>query len=167
MRNHEPVGMCLLALTLVTTFFLFGFAQQNNEKKLRVQIVGFADRFYDAPRGWPRFREFLAIRLDQKDTPDEFIKLQLQYWPQDKVDPRQLAESASSEITFDATREVTCDESYSSLSSSGKVSLFDPENKPSRFVILPHAPKKRPPLESILPCYQVKKVLKVLKEQSQ
>jgi hypothetical protein len=157
MRKNKPAGTCLLALMFVATFFLPGFAQQNKELKIRVLIVGFADRFYDVPRGWARSREFLAIRLGQKEAPDEFIKLELQYYPQDKEDPRQLAERSSREMTFDATREVACDESFAGLSRRGIVSLFDPDNKPSRFVILRRAPQKRPLAEAILPCYQVKK----------
>lgn len=167
-RNLKLIRTCLLVLMFIANFYLFGIAQQLKEQKLRVLIVGFADRWvdYGSSGGTPRFRDFLAIRLGQQDVPDEFIKLRLLYWPQDKADPRQLAERSSREITFEALRELHCDESYSSLSRSGKVSLFDPELTPSRFVILRGAPKKRPPEDAILPCYEVHKVLKVLKEQS-
>jgi hypothetical protein len=59
-------------------------------------------------------------------------------------------------MSFDAVREVSCDETFASLSRSKQVSYLDPELKPSRFVFMSNAPAKRPRSRSVLPCYQVK-----------
>ena len=137
---------------------MFGHAKEVKGQKLRVLLVGFADRWADyGSRGdTPSFRDFLALRRGQRGALSEFINLRLLYWPQDNADPKKLAESPSREITLDAAREATCDESFSSLNSSGQVSFLDPEMKHSRFVILQHAPAMRPRAEAILPCYEVK-----------
>lgn len=160
-RSYKAVKRCSLFILLVFTFLNNGFAQQTNSPPLRVLLVGFADRWADyGSRGdTPSFRDFLAIKRGLKGRaaePDEFIKLRLLYWPQDKSDPKHLADGASREMSFVATREASCDETFASLRKGKQVSFLDPQLKPSRFVFMSHAPAKRPRAQSVLPCYEVK-----------
>jgi hypothetical protein len=160
-RSHKVVRACLFLALLVFTFLNSSHCQRTDSQELRVLLIGFADRWADyGSRGdTPSFRDFLAIKKGRNDRTvesGEFIKLRLLYWPQDKSDPKHLAEGPSREMSFPAVREASCDETFASLSRSKQVSFLDPELKPSRFVFMSNAPSKRPRARSVLPCYQVK-----------
>lgn len=152
---------CVFLILLVFRFSISGHCKQTTSHPIRVQLIGFADRWADyGSRGdTPSFRDFLAIKKSgngRKAEPGEFIKLRLLYWPQDKSDPKHLSEGPSRKMSFVAARELTCDESFASLSRSKQVSFLDPQLKPSRFVFMKNAPAKKPLAQSVLPCYQVK-----------
>jgi len=150
-----------LVLAFLTTLSGYGQPPQRTVERIRVRLIGLADRWSDyGSRGdTPSFRDFLGVRLNSKSrtgTPTEFVKLRFLYWPQDHADPGDLAKGTSKEEDFDATRDPSCDETFSSLSVGGQISFLDPQLRPSRFVLLPNAPTRRPLRQFVLPCYEVR-----------
>ena len=160
-EKRKAIGRFTLLFLIVALLSARGRSQGEVAPEMRIVIVGFADRWADyGSRGnTPSFRDFLAIWRrpgGRSGEPDEFIKLRILYWPQDKSDPKHLATGPSREMSFAAAREETCDETFSSLSQSRQISYLDPQLRPSRFLFLAKAPAERPRPTLILPCYQVK-----------
>jgi hypothetical protein len=157
----KVIRSCSFLILFLSMFLNSGRSQQTDSPQLRVLLIGFADRWADyGSRGdTPGFRDFLGV-LHQptggKSSRDVFVKLRFLYWQEGKSDPKHLAEGPAREMSFAAAREASCDETFASLSRSKQVSFLDPQLKPSRFVIMSHAPVKRPRAQSVLPCYQVK-----------
>ena len=133
----------------------------DSEQPLRVNRVGFADRWADyGSRGdTPSFRDYLAVL--HLSAPDErpndlFIKLRLFYFPQDKSDPASLSRGGHRLRSFNAERQSSCDETFASLSQNGTLSFLDPKLKASRFVHLHGKIKRLPESKEMLPCNEVK-----------
>lgn len=157
----KAAGICLLMslCAFVDSNRLRG--QTVDGQQLRVNLVGFADRWADyGSRGdTPSFRDFLAVQhqaVQGKRPHDVFIKLRFLYWPQDKSDPKSLSENGQQERVLNAKRDSSCDETFASLSHEGDVSYLDPQLRPSRFVHLRGSSTKLPPPQATLPCYEMK-----------
>ena len=159
--TFKATGICLLMslCAFVDSNRLRG--QTVDGQQLRVNLVGFADRWADyGSRGdTPSFRDFLAVHhqgVQGKRPHDVFIKLRFLYWPQDKSDPKSLSENGQQERVLNAKRDSPCDETFASLSHKGDVSYLDPQLKPSRFMHLRGNTTNLPPPQATLPCYEVK-----------
>jgi hypothetical protein len=162
MRNKIKVKWSwMLIASLFVGVLRLGQAQAPVQQELPVKLVGFADRWadYGSRSDTPSFRDFLAILKtsgNNKGSFGQFIKIRIMYWPQDKSDPKQLAEYGPYTMVFNAAREVRCDETFADLSREGQVSFLDPQLAKSHFLRLPDAPTKMPLAKSMLPCYEVK-----------
>ena len=157
----EPLRKTLCrVLTLLIAFCCFARPAAPTHQSIRLRVIGFADWWadYGSIGDCPSFMDFLAIKSNltgQVGNGLEFVKLRILNWPQDRGYARLLTDKVSKEEVYEAAREPTCDETFSSLSLKGQISFLDSRLKPSRFVALSNAPPKRPSKRSILACYQV------------
>jgi len=131
MTKYRIPGITLLLFTFVLQ--VQGSSSENAPQTIRAVLVGMADRWADyGSRGdVPSVRDFLAVeRLRRSDGvwSSKFIKVRMLYWPQDKSDPRRLVLVPAHEAELMATRETSCDESFSNLSRTGQVSFLDPNS---------------------------------------
>lgn len=136
-------------------------AQARGERTIRVTLVGFADRWADyGSRGdMPGFRDFVAVLHESRPggaSHDSFIKIRFLYWREGKSDPKSFSEGEQQRRVIEAKRDVSCDETFGTLSREGEISYLDPQLKPSRFVHMKGRFSKLPPPQMRLPCYEVK-----------
>src|SRR5258708_4365190 len=133
--TFKATGICLLMslCAFVDSNRLRG--QTVDGQQLRVNLVGFADRWadYGSPGDTPSFRDFggSATKGSGEATAQCFHQTRFLYWPQDKSDPKSLLENGQQERVLNAKRDSSCDETFASLSHEGDVSYLDPQSQSS------------------------------------